>query len=61
MLIDCAKEAGVKKIVYTSHTQTSLDSPFGYIREKAKVEDYIKKSGLKWGFVKPCAIFGKTA
>ena len=61
MLIDCAKEAGVKKIVYTSHTQTSLDSPFDYIREKAKVEDYIKRSGLKWGFVKPCAIFGRTA
>jgi nucleoside-diphosphate-sugar epimerase len=32
MLIDCAKEAGVKKIVYTSHTQTSLNSPFDYIR-----------------------------
>lgn len=32
MLIDCAKKAGVKKIVYTSHTQTSLDSPYPYIR-----------------------------
>jgi len=37
MLIDCAKEAGVKKIVYTSHTQTSLTSPYDYIREKAKI------------------------
>lgn len=37
MLIDCAKKAGVKKIVYTSHTQTSLDSPFPYIKEKAKI------------------------
>lgn len=61
MLVDCAKEAGVKKIVYTSHTQTSLDSPYDYIREKAKVEQHIKNSGLQWGIVKPCAIFGRTA
>jgi nucleoside-diphosphate-sugar epimerase len=61
MLIDCAREAGVKKIVYTSHTQTSANSPFDYIREKAKVEQYLKESGLKWGIVKPCAIFGRTA
>lgn len=61
MLVDCAKEAGVKKIVYTSHTQTSLNSPFDYIREKAKMEQYIKESGLRYGFVKPCAIFGRTS
>lgn len=61
MLVDCAKEAGVKKIVYTSHTQTSLDSPYDYIREKAKVEQHIRNSGLQWGIVKPCAIFGRTA
>jgi nucleoside-diphosphate-sugar epimerase len=60
MLIDCAREAGVRKVVFTSHTQTSLDSPFPYIREKAKVEEYLKQSGLEWGIVKPCAIFGRT-
>jgi nucleoside-diphosphate-sugar epimerase len=60
MLIDCAKEAGVKKVIYTSHTQTSLDSPFPYIREKAKIEHHLKNSGLKWGIVRPCAIFGRT-
>lgn len=60
LLIDCAREAGVKKVVFTSHTQTSVDSPFPYIREKAKVEKYLKESGLGWGIVKPCAIFGRT-
>ena len=59
-MIDCAKEAGVKKVIYTSHTQTSLNSPFPYIREKAKVEDYLENSGLRWGIVKPCAIVGRT-
>lgn len=59
-LIDCAKEAGVQKIIYTSHTQTSLDSPFDYIREKAKVEKHLKESGLKYGIVRPCGIFGRT-
>lgn len=47
-------------MIYTSHTQTSLNSPFPYIREKAKVEEYLKNSGVKWGIVKPCAIFGRT-
>lgn len=60
LLIDCAKEAGVRKVVYTSHTQTSLESPFPYIREKARVEQHLQASGLEWGIVKPCAIFGRT-
>lgn len=36
-LVESAKQAKVKKIVYTSHTQTSLDSPIPYIRGKAEV------------------------
>lgn len=61
LLIDSAREAGVKKIIYTSHTQTSLDCPLDYIREKANIEKYLKESGLKWGIVKPCGIFGRSA
>jgi len=59
-IVDAAKMAGVKKIVYSSHTQTSLDSPLQYIRGKAEVEQYIRESGLEYGFVKPCCIFGDT-
>ena len=59
-LIDCAKNAGVKKIIYISHTQTSLNSPHAYIRGKAQVEEYLKNSGLQYGIVKPCGIFGDT-
>jgi len=60
MLIDCARKAGVQKIIYTSHTQTSIDSPFPYISEKAKVEQHLRESGISYGIVKPCAIFGRT-
>lgn len=60
MLIDCAKKANLKKVIFTSHTQTSLDSPFPYISEKAKVEQHLRESGLGYGIVKPCAIFGRT-
>ena len=60
VLIDCAKAAGVKKVVFSSHTQTSLDSPLGYIRGKAQVEHYLRHSGLSYAIVKPCTIFGDT-
>jgi hypothetical protein len=41
-LVDCAKFAGVKRYVYTSHTKTSVDYPVPYIAGKAVVEDYVR-------------------
>jgi len=32
MLINSAKEAKVAKVVFTSHTNPDLESPFPYIR-----------------------------
>ena len=34
VLFECARDAGVKKIVFTAHTGMSLDSPFPYIAGK---------------------------
>lgn len=51
---------GVKKIVYVSHTNTSLNSRFEYIRGKAIVEDLVRKSGISYGIAKPCVIYGDT-
>ena len=59
-IVDAAKMAGVKKMIYSSHTQTDVNSPLDYIRGKAEVEEYLKLSGMEYGIVKPCAIFGDT-
>ena len=52
--------AGVRKMIYSSHTQTDVNSPLDYIRGKAEVAEYLKQSGLEYGIVKPCAIYGDT-
>ncbi|KRX08136.1 hypothetical protein PPERSA_01681 [Pseudocohnilembus persalinus] len=59
-IIQAAKNVGIQKIIYTSHTQSSLESPFAYINGKAQMEEYIKESGISYGFAKPCMIFGDT-
>lgn len=71
-MVDCAKDAGVRKIVFFSHTNADPNSPYSYImvklyilnikliQGKGKCEEYIKSSGLEYAFVKPCTIFGDT-
>lgn len=42
-LVDCARDAGVERYVYTSHTQSNVNSHIKYIAGKAKVEAYVKE------------------
>ena len=42
-LVDCAKEAGVERYVYTSHTQSDENCHIPYIAGKAQVENYVKQ------------------
>lgn len=60
-LIDACVEANVRKVVYVSHTKTSVDSDITYIRSKALAEEYIKQNIKTYAFVRPCCIFGDTA
>jgi uncharacterized protein YbjT (DUF2867 family) len=57
-LFDCAKRAGVKKVVHISITNPSLDSPFPYFRGKAEVENALTESGLAYTIVRPTVLFG---
>ena len=57
-LIECARRAGVKRIVHVSITNPSLDSPFPYFRGKAEVEEAIIRSGLSYAIVRPAVLFG---
>lgn len=52
-LIDAAKNAGVKHFVYTSAQNASANHPTDFYRTKAKVEDYLKASGLSYTILKP--------
>jgi nucleoside-diphosphate-sugar epimerase len=65
IMFECAAEAGVSKVVMASHTQTSLDSPYDYIRGKAQAEQYLREvseqRGINYAIVRPCGIFGDTA
>jgi nucleoside-diphosphate-sugar epimerase len=61
-LFELARAAGVRKIVFTSHTQASEDSPFEYIAGKARAAAMLRACGVpSYGIVRPCGIFGDTA
>jgi NADH dehydrogenase len=58
MLIECAREAGVRRIVHLSIANPSLDSRLPYYSGKAMVEKAIVDSGLSYAILRPTVIFG---
>lgn len=46
--ISAAVEAGVGRILYTSHQGAALDSPFGPARDHAATEQLLGDSGVAW-------------
>jgi uncharacterized protein YbjT (DUF2867 family) len=58
VLIQAAKEAGIRKIVHLSIANPSLDSRLPYYSGKAKVEKAIIDSGLSHAILRPTVIFG---
>jgi NADH dehydrogenase len=57
-LIRAAEEAGIKRIVHISIVKPSKDSPFGYYRGKAAVEEAIQGSSLSYAILRPTVFFG---
>jgi len=57
-LIEAAKNAGIKRIVHVSIANPSLESPLGYYKGKALVEQTIIGSGLSYALLRPTVIFG---
>ena len=57
-LIAAAKNAAVKRIVHVSIANPSLDSPLGYYRGKALLEQTVIESGLAYTILRPTVIFG---
>ncbi|KAJ1454160.1 hypothetical protein M885DRAFT_522324 [Pelagophyceae sp. CCMP2097] len=61
-LFRAAKLAGVRKIVFTSHTQVA-NAPkgrFAYLDGKRRAEEFLADSGVDYGIARPCGIFGET-
>lgn len=59
-LFQLAKEAGVRRIVYTSHTHATVGSPFPYISGKARAVAALRESGVSYAVARPCGIFGDS-
>lgn len=57
-LVNAAKKAGVQRFVHISITNPSPDSPLGYFKGKALVEEAIIGSGLTYNIIRPTLIFG---
>src|SRR5713101_4005396 len=57
-LISAAKNAGVRRIVHVSIANPSLESPLGYYRGKAQLEQAVLDSGLSYAILRPTVIFG---
>ena len=58
VLIQAAKEAGVRKIVHVSIANPSLDSHLPYYSGKARVEKAIVDSGVPYAILRPTVVFG---
>ncbi len=59
ILFDCARRAGIKRVVHISITNPSEDSPFEYFRGKARLERLLIGSGLSYAILRPAVLFGK--
>jgi uncharacterized protein YbjT (DUF2867 family) len=57
-LINAAMNAGVRRIVHVSIANPSLESPLGYYRGKALLEQAVLDSGLSYAILRPTVIFG---
>jgi NADH dehydrogenase len=54
-LIEAAKNAEVKHFIYTSVVGASSDHPVDFWRTKARIEGYLRSSGLTYTIIRPTA------
>ena len=58
VLIQAAREAGVRRVVHVSVSNPSESSPFAYYRGKALAERHVADSGLSYAVVRPTLVYG---
>jgi len=57
-LFECARKAGVAKIVHISVSNASADSTLPYFAGKSRVEDALKRVGVSYSIIRPTLVFG---
>jgi uncharacterized protein YbjT (DUF2867 family) len=57
-LFECAKQAGVQRVVHIGVTQASVNSDLPYYRGKAIQESLLRESGVPFSIVRPTLVFG---
>lgn len=58
ILFEAARAAGVERIVHFSITHPSADSSIPYFREKARLEQALRDSGVSHAILRPTLLFG---
>ncbi len=58
-LFDCAKQAGVSRIVHVSIANPSEESGLEYFREKARLERALRELGISYAILRPTVLFGQ--
>ena len=59
LLFQCARDAGVGRVVHVSITNPSADSPLEYFRGKALLETALIDTGLSHAILRPAVLFGR--
>jgi len=57
ILVECARQAGVRRIVHISVSNPSLESRLPYFHGKAQAEEAVQGSGLSYAILRPTLIF----
>jgi len=57
-LFEAARRRGVQRVVHTSITNPSVDSPLEYFRGKARLERAMAETGMGDSILRPAVLFG---
>ena len=57
-VVAAGREAGVGKVVYISGAGASHDAASHWFRAKARAEDAVRGSGMRWTVIRPTWVFG---
>jgi NADH dehydrogenase len=58
-LFECARKAGVERIVHISVTQANAQSDLPYYRGNGVQELYLQETGVPYSIIRPTLVFGK--
>jgi uncharacterized protein YbjT (DUF2867 family) len=58
VLLDCARRAGVRRVVHVSVSNARETSDLPYYRNKGRLERIVRESGLEFAILRPALVFG---